>query len=101
MIAGVWLDPTGVRDAAGAVEVVAARVDAALRQLAAALDAEGACWGGDAMGAAFGDSYAPAARDVRAAFTALSDGVSGLANALRRAAGNAADSDQRAENRLG
>ncbi|HLT12235.1 MAG TPA: WXG100 family type VII secretion target [Micromonosporaceae bacterium] len=101
MIAGMWLDPAAVRDAAGAVEAVAARVDATLGQLAADLDAEGACWGTDAMGAAFGESYVPAANEVRAAFSALSDGVGGLATALRQAAGNAADSDQRAENRMG
>lgn len=101
MIARVWLDPVAVRDAAGAVEAVAAQVDAALRQLAAGLDAEGSCWGTDAMGAAFGESYVPAANEVRAAFSALSDCVGGLATALRRAASNAADSDHRAENRMG
>lgn len=96
----VFVHASGLRDAKPAFDALSASVEATLRRLAAALAAEGACWGADTMGATFAASYTPAADQVRQAFPMLRDGIGDVATALRLVAENATGSDARASARL-
>ena len=69
------------------------------RTLAAALDAEGPCWGHDDAGQAFGSAYAPAQRRLRDAFDTLGADVSDLAGLLVEVAENVVEADGRAMSR--
>jgi uncharacterized protein YukE len=79
---------------------VATAIDGASDQLAAALAAEGACWGGDPAGARFGTEYQPLRDAAEQAFGDLSRAVRGFAGLLGQAAGNAQAADHRAQDRL-
>jgi hypothetical protein len=94
------VDVDRLRDSGPAFDAVASDVGGVLRQLSAALDAEGTCWGEDALGMTFGAQYGPVARVVRTGFAELDNGIADIASAVRIAAGNAAAADDLASGRL-
>jgi uncharacterized protein YukE len=97
----MYVDVTGVHDAVPSFDALADRIAEAYRRLGSVLDGEGACWGGDEVGARFAQAYQPAAERVRGAFPDLSESVHEVASALRTVAADVAASDQRAVSRLG
>jgi hypothetical protein len=97
-----WMsaDLGGLRDTQPHVRWLSAFAAETLARLSAALDAEGACWGNDRMGEAFGSSYAPAAQQVRDAGALLRDGISHVADALGTVVNNLDSAEDRAQSRL-
>ena len=95
------VDPRALRAAQPDVEVTGDLVNAALARLAAALDAEGPCWGDDAIGHAFGDAYRPAEREVRAAFVRVAGRLHEIGEVVTRVADVLDAADGRARERLG
>ncbi len=93
-------DTTALRQAAPGLDAIAAALGETLRQLSAALDAEGSCWGGDEIGTSFGATYGPAAGQVRDALARLRDGVAGIGADMLTMAAQVERSDARARARL-
>jgi uncharacterized protein YukE len=94
-------DIAALRDAVPAFGVVASTLDLTLRRLVSALDAEGACWGTDEMGATFGDSYRPTAAAVREAMATLSASIDEIGRAVGTVADSVDAAEARAQARLG
>jgi uncharacterized protein YukE len=93
-------DPDALRAGQPGIEVLADRVNAALGRLGTVLDAEGACWGGDETGQAFGDRYHPAERQLRAAFVRLAGRLHEVGDALTAVADVLDAANQRARERM-
>ncbi|MFM1725877.1 WXG100 family type VII secretion target [Rhodococcus sp. PAM 2766] len=83
MADGMWIDVDQVRSAAPRFERVTDNLVDAQRQLALALDAEGASWGSDATGSTFAANYVPGADGALAALRNLTDVLNGIAGGLR------------------
>jgi hypothetical protein len=94
------IDPHGLRAAEPAFGSLASSVDVIVRRLVDALHLEGECWGGDRTGAAFAESYAPAAQQTRAAIEGLRDGVRGVGEALLAVADNIDAAEVRTQTRF-
>jgi uncharacterized protein YukE len=101
MTGDLRVDPQALRAAEPGIEVTGDLVGAALARLAAALDAEGQCWGDDMSGHAFGDAYRPAEREVRAAFVRVAGRLHEVGEVVTRVADVVAAADARARARLG
>jgi hypothetical protein len=69
------VDGPALRLAQPGLDAVASYAGEVLRRLAGILDAEGACWGADEMGATFAREYVPATAQTRAAIQDLREGV--------------------------
>ncbi|MCA1005983.1 WXG100 family type VII secretion target [Rhodococcus hoagii] len=83
MADGMWIDADQVRSAAPRFDRVTDNLVDTQRQLALALDAEGASWGSDSTGAAFAAEYVPGADGALAALRNLTDVLNGIAGGLR------------------
>ncbi|MEV0075809.1 WXG100 family type VII secretion target [Nocardia neocaledoniensis] len=67
----VKVDPDGLRNTQPAFAAVASTITTAAQQLAAVIAAEGECWGGDEIGAAFAKNYTPGVEPGQKAVTGL------------------------------
>ncbi|MCA2210146.1 MULTISPECIES: type VII secretion target [Nocardia] len=65
------VDPDGLRNTQPAFTSVASTITTAAQQLAAVIAAEGECWGGDEIGAAFAKNYTPGVEPGQQAITGL------------------------------
>ncbi|MFD3744481.1 WXG100 family type VII secretion target [Nocardia sp. NPDC058633] len=65
------VDPDGLRNTQPAFASVASTITTAAQQLAAVISAEGECWGGDEIGAAFAQNYTPGVDPGQKAVTGL------------------------------
>lgn len=101
MSGGLRVDGVALRAVAPSFAGMSADLSSALRTLAAALAAEGACWGGDEAGAAFAEQYGPAAQQAQSAMAGVAAAVSSAGDAIVMAADNAAASDVRSVTRHG
>jgi hypothetical protein len=79
-----------------AVHELADGIDRIARGLAAALEADGGCWGSDEWGAAFAASYLPASTAVRSLLDATVEGIENLATVVGVVAETFAAADQAA-----
>lgn len=70
-MSSVKVDPDGLRNTQPAFASVASTITTAAQQLAAAISAEGECWGGDEIGAAFAQNYTPGVDPGQKAVTGL------------------------------
>jgi hypothetical protein len=95
------VDMAALRAARPAVEGTADLVSATLARLIAVLDTEGPCWGDDGTGHAFGDTYRPAEREIRAAFVRAAGRLHEVGDVVTRVAELADAADSRARERLG
>ncbi|MEV4207082.1 WXG100 family type VII secretion target [Nocardia salmonicida] len=70
-MSSVKVDPDGLRNTQPAFASVASTITTAAQQLAAVISAEGECWGGDEIGAAFAQNYTPGVDPGQKAVTGL------------------------------
>ncbi|MFE9784164.1 WXG100 family type VII secretion target [Nocardia salmonicida] len=70
-MSSVKVDPDGLRNTQPAFASVASTISTAAQQLAAVISAEGECWGGDEIGAAFAQNYTPGVDPGQKAVTGL------------------------------
>jgi hypothetical protein len=94
-------DPAVLRAAQPGVAVLRDALHAASVRLIEVLDGEGACWGTDETGRAFGDRYRPAERELRAAFIRVGGRLHEVSDAVALVAEALAEADLRATDRLG
>jgi hypothetical protein len=94
------LDATALRAIQPAVAALADGLSGAVTRLATALDGEGACWGFDEPGRAFGDSYAPATWQIREALGHATARMTELRDAVGMLADVAEAADDQARQRL-
>lgn len=101
MADGMWIDADRVRSAAPRFERVTDDLVDVQRQLALALDAEGASWGSDSTGSTFASRYVPGADGALAALRNLTDVLNGIAGGLRDTADALESTDTGLSRRLG
>ncbi|MFD3509567.1 type VII secretion target [Nocardia sp. NPDC058666] len=70
-MSSVDVDPDGLRNTQPGFASVASTITTAARALAAVIAAEGECWGGDEVGAAFAKNYTPGVEPGQKAVTGL------------------------------
>ena len=80
------VDTVGLRNAVPTFDTLAAATSGILSRLAAALDAEGRCWGTDEIGARFEKDYLEGGGNARAALAKLGEAVSHVGAAVLVAA---------------
>ncbi|BDT85147.1 WXG100 family type VII secretion target [Nocardia cyriacigeorgica] len=90
MTGNLKADPDALRATAPRFRSVGDGVATAAQRLRAVIEAEGACWGGDEIGKAFGDGYTPGATEgqeaiqgLSAVFTRMGDNVVVVADSLQ------------------
>jgi hypothetical protein len=94
------VDAAALRANEPAIAALADGLTNAVTGLGTALDREGPCWGVDEPGRAFGDSYGPAARQVREALGHAVERLSQLRDAVGTLADVAEAADDQARQRL-
>lgn len=67
----VNIDPEALRNTQPGFDAVASTITTAAQALAAVIAAEGQCWGGDEIGAAFAQNYTPGVDPGQKAVTGL------------------------------
>jgi hypothetical protein len=95
------VDAAALRAQQPAIATLAELLDGTVTRLGTALDREGPCWGFDEPGRAFGDTYGPAARQVRTALGHAVERLHELRTAVGLLAGAAEVADEQARQRLG
>jgi len=94
------VDTDALRTAEPALGALTATVAMVRSRVATALDREGACWGGDAMGATFAQDYVPASEQILQGLSALGEGLREVGTALGDVADNVDAAEGRARLRL-
>jgi uncharacterized protein YukE len=94
------VDSAALRQAVPRFAAVSSQLDGVFRRLAAALAAEGECWGADDTGKAFAKEYLPAAQQIADAGREVTDAVEDVGVRLVKVADLADAADARAGNRL-
>jgi uncharacterized protein YukE len=94
------VDAAALRANQPALAALADGLTSAVMRLGTALDGEGPCWGFDEPGRAFGDTYAPAARQVREALGHAGERLGELRDAVGALADVAEAADDQARQRL-
>lgn len=78
MSGGYGVRPTELRSSSPGFSGAADQLETAMTTLTSALQAEGACWGGDEAGQQFATGYEPAAQGATEAFDALVQALHGI-----------------------
>lgn len=99
--AGFDVDPVRLRAAAPGFDAVADRLEDAGAALAAALGAEGACWGGDEAGRTFAHGYLPQAEAATGALGAVVEALRAVRAGLDASAATWEGADQGAAGTFG
>jgi uncharacterized protein YukE len=94
------VDSVALRQAAPRFSALSGQLDGVFRQLAAALAAEGECWGTDDTGKAFAKEYLPAAQQIADAGREVADAVEDVGARLVKVADLADAAEARAVDRL-
>jgi hypothetical protein len=79
---GFTTQPTNLQSTAPQYSSIADLVQGIYNNLLAVLDAEGACWGNDASGQAFGIKYCPSAISVLEQFDNTNMGVQSMVDSI-------------------
>ncbi len=93
-------DPEALRAAQPGVAVLRDAIHAASARLIEVLVGEGACWGADETGRAYGHRYRPAERELGAAFVRVGGRLHEVSDAVALVAEALAEADLRASERL-
>jgi hypothetical protein len=93
-------DPAALRATQPGLAVLRDAIHAASARLIEVLDGEGACWGADETGRAFGGRYRPAERELRAAFVRVGGRLHEVSDAVAIVAEALAEADLRAGERM-
>lgn len=86
MTGGFRYDVDGIRAIAPGFGQAADSLESVLRDLDAARNAEGSCWGGDDAGAAFAAAYAPASEAADRLFASATTALRQIHTDLRASA---------------
>ena len=91
---GFTAQSTDLRSTAPQYQAVAGQVAQVYQTLVTALDNEGACWGSDAQGQAFGNKYCPAAVSLLQQMGNTNQGLQSMVDGICSWAKNYMEADQ-------
>jgi uncharacterized protein YukE len=94
------VDSPGLRQAAPEFAALGVELHTVFRRLAEKLQADGGCWGADAIGQAFAKDYVPASQQTIEAGHEVAGAIEDLGRRLVKAADVADAADARSSRRL-
>lgn len=97
MTDGYTAQPAGLQSTAPQYDWVAGQVQIVYSNLTQALDAEGACWGNDDQGQAFGAKYCPPAVAALQQMSNTNQGVQSMVDTICTWARNYVSADSEAQ----